>query len=129
MKYIYEIRSKRDMAAPGVWGYEAEAKVAGPDSVEEIFVFATNYLSNSLYVVDSTSVMDEHNGGEMTPEEEAEIDEMVRKVQAGEDLGEVGSDSPYMEQYEKLSDAKASAYYPVFKALNDVLKAMEKEIG
>ena len=97
MKSIYEITAKKTMAAPGMWGYDAEAKVTGPDVAEEIFVHVNMYEGFKNYVVSDKSLF-------------------------GDDLCD-----EYIEQYEKLSEAKASAYYPVFKALNSVLSAMEKQ--
>lgn len=130
MKSIYEIKAKKTMAAPGAWAYEAEAKVTGPDTEEEVFVLVGEYDGFRNYQVNKASAMNEETAGEADDAAFDEVFEQMRRWQKGEDVdfGTDGTEDP-AEAYEKLSETKGSAYYPVFKVLDAVLKAMEKEIG
>jgi len=73
MKTIYTINSKKTMAFPGVWGYDAEAMVASPDSPEEVFVHVNNYDGMRSYTVAASSMM----GGDVPDftEEYGKLDE------------------------------------------------------
>ena len=134
MNSIYEITAKKTMAAPGVWDYEAEAKVTGPDTVEEVFVYAATDGANRTFKVDGESIMtalseDASDGNGQ------DFDEAIMKFTRGElsdeEAKKWGFDKAvdgYEEEYDRLSAAKDSKYYEVFKPLNSILGAMAKEI-
>jgi len=135
MNSIYEIKAKKTMTAPGVWDYEAEAKVTGPDTAEEVFVYAATDSTNKTFKVDGESIMaalseDASDGNDQ------DFDDAIMKFTRGElsqeEIKEWGFDKAadgYAEEYDKLSAAKDSKYYGVFKVLNGLLGAMSKEVG
>ena len=134
MSSIYEIKAKKTMTAPGVWDYEAEAKVTGPDTAEEVFVYAATDGENKTFKVNGDSIMaalseDAPDGNDQ------DFDEAVMKFTRGElsqeEIKKWGFDKAvdgYDEEYDKLTAANDSKYYEVFKMLNSLLTAMEKEI-
>lgn len=135
MNSIYEIKAKKTMVTPGMWDYEAEAKVTGPDTAEEVFVYAATDGENKTFKVDSESIMaalseDASDGSDQ------DFDDAIMKFTRGElsqeEIKKWGFDKAvdgYDEEYDKLSAAKDSKYYEVFKVLNGLLGAMEKEVG
>ena len=133
MKRMYEVKAKATMAVPGVWDYEAEAKVTGPDTAEETFVYAATDGVNKTFKVSGESVM-AYLSSSASEEADPEFDEAIMKYAHGElsqeeiekwGFGE--NTSICSEEYEKLSTAKKSKYYGVFKVLNSLLNAMAKE--
>jgi len=136
MRTIYEIKANHKMVSPGVWTREAEAKVTGPDTDEEVFVTVSEYDGMWNFVVSKESVLDAVvEGGEEYPDDQ--FDALYERVQQWmNDEVETLSDgetepaeSGCIEAYEKLASAKNSVYYPVFKALKSVLTAMKTEIA
>ena len=135
MKSIYEVKAKKTMAAPGVWDYEAEAKVTGPDITEEKYVYVATDGENRTYRVNGKSIMEELSADAADGADDDGFSEALVKYAHGElspeEIEKWGFGrpvNPYDEEYDALSAAKESEYYPVFKALGDLLKAMAKEI-
>lgn len=58
MSSVYSIQAKKTMAFPGVYGYDAEAMVAAPNSADEIFVHVNSYDGMRSYTVAASSMMD-----------------------------------------------------------------------
>ena len=104
MLNVWQIRGKKSFAGPGMWGYDAEAKVVDEND-EEIFVHVNAYDMFHTYTVSKTSVYDFMTSDAEPPEE-------VKNL----------------EEYGNLKEAKASKYYKVFEALNKVITRMQKPI-
>lgn len=104
MLNAWQIRGKKSFAGPGMYGYDAEAKVVN-EADEEIFVHVNMYEMFRHYTVSKTST----------------YDFMTSDADAPDGI-------EYMEEYTKLADAKSSVYYKVFETLNKVITRMQKPI-
>lgn len=147
---VCEVRGKRTMAAPGVYGYDAEARVICPDGTE-LYVSVNKYDEFKHYTVGKSSAYDVMAGktsvydvmageGSGAPER----DEAFEKWVASQFVGYTGEpvecplegdtvevcggitpgESLYLEYYTKLSETKASAYHKVFKTLQEVINRL-----
>lgn len=135
MKSIYEICANKTMAAPGEWAYEAEAKVCGPDSTDEVFVHVGWYDGMRNYQVSKESMVQHDTKNDLGADPDVlkmvddlwtmDLNEYCKKYANGPD----DADDSVLEEYEKISAAKESAYYKVFKVLDGLVKAMADEIG
>ena len=100
---VKEIRGKKTMAEPGVFGYDAEAAVSGPDG-KEVYVCVNSFDSERQYMVSRTSVYDYMAGDGDEP------------------------DMDFVEEYETFEDTKESAYRGVFELLDCIVTAMEEGV-
>lgn len=100
MMNITGIVAEREFAGPGVFGYEAEAKVYDPETDTTVYVHAGYYDGFRNYSVSKYPAV-------------------------GDDLDEehIGDN---LEEYECLDDTKQSKYHFAFKAISPLLTAMRK---
>lgn len=98
MKSVIEVNAEKSFAGPGEWAYDAEACVKAPEG-DTVYVHVNMYDMFRHYVVSKVSMMED-----------------------------IVDDSEFIEQYERMSDAKESKYYKVFDALNKVITMMTKDI-
>lgn len=97
---VYEIRGKSSFAGPGMRGYDAEARVEDQYG-NTVYVHVNDYDMRH-YTVSKTSIYDFMTGNAEDPE------------------------AVFDEEYERLADAKKSAYGKVFETLTKVIARMEK---
>ena len=101
---VYEIRGKKSLAEPGMYGYDAEARVEDQFG-DGVFVHVNAYDMFRHYTVAKESIFDGMTGdGDMVETE-------------------------FIEEYEKMTDAKNSMYAKVFDTLNKVITRMEKGLA
>ena len=98
---VCEIRGKMSYAGPGMWGYDAEARVEDHKGENRVYVHVNDYEIRH-YTVSKTSIYDYMTGKAEEPH------------------------AVFDEEYMKLSDAKESKYYKVFDTLTKVITRMEK---
>ena len=103
MKNVIEMRATRTLAGPGVYAYDAEAMVREHETQKEVWLHVNWYDGMKHYTVCEKSMWAF----------------MVNCEDDGEGFPE------YLEEYEKLSDAKKSEYGKVFAELNRMLSLIE----
>ena len=100
--HVYEVRSKASFAGPGVYGYDAEARVED-EYGGRVYVHVNDYCGRH-YTVTKKSMYDF-----MTGPSDADVPEKE-------------------EEYESLKAAEASKYRKVFKMLSAVVSGMQADI-
>ena len=99
---VYEVRAKKTVAGPGLYGYDAEARVE--DSAgERVFVHATVFSDVEEYTVAEKSAY-EFMTGDGEPVED------------------------FLEEYGSEKEAGKSAYRKVFEMLADVIGGMKRGV-
>lgn len=140
MKSITEIKGEKTFAGPGAWAYDAEAVVRDTETDSVMYVHVNEYDEFKCYAVSESSLMCDDLTGDGTDAKEPdyflktqkELDELVEKVKKEgppacvDKDGKPAYESPYIEEYHKLSEAKESAYYKVFETLNKVIARLQK---
>lgn len=131
MKTVYTVKANHKMVAPGVWAFDAEAMVTGPDVDEEVYVAVSEYDGATNLTVGNKSIMEDDGGAESSVEENRALWESVQKwMDSGCPApdGDAADGDEFAEHYSSLAAAKKSAYYPVFKMLVDLLDEMSVEV-
>ena len=117
---VVSIVGKKSFAAPGVYGYDAEAEVVVDDVT--VYVVANNYDGYTHYTVDGKSIFaEEEDDGEKL--EVPFIGDPDYEEKAAKFLGEK-STKEYIEYYTNMTDAKGSKYRKVFETLKKVIDRM-----
>lgn len=114
---VVSIVGKKSFAAPGVYGYDAEAEVVVDDVT--VYVVANNYDGYTHYTVSEKSIFAE----EADDGEELEIPfigDPDYEKKAAKFLGE-STEEEYIEYYTNMTDAKGSKYKKVFETLKKVI--------
>ena len=155
MKQIIDIRTDRTLAAPGVYAFDAEAKVRDLETQEVVYVhvnwcddfkhYTVSKESVSLFMTTCKIGMEEQQSlGGLVPYEEEPLfsdkaPELITDFLAGEDYLEdhpdgvddedTDDDFPkFIEEYDRLADTKKSAYRRVFDLLNRAVSLMSETI-
>lgn len=130
---VVEIRGKKSFAGPGVYGYDAEARVALEDG-SELYVGVNEYDDFRHYTVSGKSVYDEMTGTG-TVERDEKFEAWVASQRVGYDgplvenpiaVDDGNAGDGFLEEYGKLSETKDSKYHDVFVLLNKMVRMMEK---
>ena len=132
---VTSIIGRREMAAPGVYAYDAEA-VVSKAGCDDVYVHVNEYDMFEHYVVSEKSLMDtEEADHEMTDAEKEELTKEFSHMledftncngtDAGPESNIRSVSSEYIEEYTKLSQTKESEYYKVFQTLQKVVNLME----
>ena len=98
--YVYDMKGQMVDAGPGIAGPEAEATVS-VDGGKDVYVHAWHFEGCCGYTVSEKSFFGHMNDEKPYNEEDC------------------------VESYDELGDAKKSAYYGVFKVLNQMMRLME----
>lgn len=135
---IVEMKATRTLAGPGVYGIDAEAIVRDARTREVVYVYVNWYDGFKNYTVSRDSMWEYMTGGETSPEDaveelfpDGENPYFIGNIVDGElppwpeDTGDDRGEPDYLEHYEKLTDAKKSAYWHVFRVLNQMCKLMD----
>ena len=122
---VTSIVGRREMAAPGVYAYDAEAVVSKPDCAD-VYVHVNEYDMFKHYVVSEKSLMDaDESDHEMTEAEKEEFSqEIARMIRDCEADAEAVADTEYIETYDSLAKSKDSEYYSVFTVLQKMVSLM-----
>ena len=122
---VTTIVGRREMAAPGVYAYDAEAVVSKPDCAD-VYVHVNEYDMFKHYVVSEKSLMDaDESDHEMTEAEKEEFSqEIARMIRDCEVDAEAVADTEYIEAYDSLAKSKDSEYYSVFTVLQKMVSLM-----
>ena len=132
---VTSVVGRREMAAPGVYAYDAEAVVSKPDCAD-VYVHVHEYDMFKHYVVSEKSLMDtEEADHEMTDAEKEELTKEFSRMledftncngnDAGSESNITSFSSEYIEAYTKLAQAKGSEYYKVFQTLQKMINLMD----
>ena len=104
MKSVVELKATRTFAGPGMYAYDADARVRDEND-KELYVHVNAYDMFHVYTVSETSTYAfATNETDVDPEAE------------------------YLEYYENKTDAKQSAYWRVFDKLNGMITLIMKGI-
>ena len=139
--YVMEVRGKRTFAGPGMWAFDAEARVVDRDETE-LYVSVNVYDAFKHYKVSRTSTFDAECGG--CPDD-AEPDEEFEKWVAAQIVGNKNdpaldgkegadltvaeqADTDTIESYDRQTEAKASRFWKVFAVLDKVIDRMETPV-
>ena len=122
---VTTIVGRREMAAPGVYAYDAEAVVSKPDCAD-VYVHVNEYGMFKHYVVSEKSLMDaDDSSHKMTDAEKEEFSqEIARMIRDCEVDAEAVADAEYIEAYDSLAKSKGSEYYSVFTVLQKMVSLM-----
>lgn len=96
---IIRTRCKKTFAGPGMWAYDAEAKV---EDRGEILYIHQNFYGNDHFTVAEESIFDY-----MTGETEEEVI------------------ADFIEEYENLDEAQESRYIEIFKMLDQMIRELD----
>lgn len=131
MKNVVEIKAKRTDAAPGMYGYDAEAVVT-MESGEVVYVGVNEYDMFKHYTVSKDSLFDKMTDTEVDegPERDEAFDKWVESQFVGNGDGSIpeasadGYGSSDVVEYKSLADAKGTEYGKLFDLLNKTIAMM-----
>lgn len=149
MKVVTELKANRTYAGPGVYAFDAEAVVLDTETDQTVYVHVNLYDGFENYTVSESSLWDDVDDDDETgdvvelfdPNTTFTVDpEIAERINAmtPEQLAEVertgrfpwdDEDSRYIEEYDKLSKTKQSAYSKVFAELSKMIKLIGEDIG